>query len=177
MFAGHALLAFALAAGAASLAGCDADRALAVGVLAGVFGLAPDVDILYAPVGLAGAASLPTAETAFWATGNIVHRTATHSLVVGGAADDQRVGRRPVDDVAGRPERRLRRRETGGTGEADRRVEDVDVRGQPEDAGQDADGERTVRVAAGQRRRSGRQGERQEGVAGEHHLGFGPRRR
>ena len=61
MFAGHALLAFALAAGAASLAGCDADRVLAVGVLAGVFGLAPDVDILYAPVGLAGAASLPAA--------------------------------------------------------------------------------------------------------------------
>ena len=86
MFAGHALLAFALAAGAASLAGCDADRALAVGVLAGVFGLVPDVDILYAPVGLAGAASLPAAETAFWATGNVVHRTATHSLVVGGAA-------------------------------------------------------------------------------------------
>ncbi|PSQ17790.1 metal-dependent hydrolase, partial [Halobacteriales archaeon QS_8_69_73] len=88
MFAGHALMAFALVAGAASLAGCDADRALAIGVLAGVFGLVPDVDILYAPIGLAGAgaASLPAAETAFWATGNVIHRTATHSLVVGGAA-------------------------------------------------------------------------------------------
>ena len=52
MFVGHATVAFALVAGLASLAGWDAERALAIGVLAGAFGLAPDVDILYAPVGL-----------------------------------------------------------------------------------------------------------------------------
>lgn len=83
MFIGHGLLAFALVAGLASLAGWDAERALAVGVLAGAFGLAPDVDILYAPAGLIGADGLLEAEAAFWAAGNVVHRAVTHSVLVG----------------------------------------------------------------------------------------------
>lgn len=86
MFIGHGLVAFALVAGLASLAGWDAQRALAVGALAGAFGLAPDVDILYAPVGLVGTSGLLEAEAAFWAAGNVVHRAVTHSVLVGGAA-------------------------------------------------------------------------------------------
>ncbi|WP_254840874.1 metal-dependent hydrolase [Natronomonas marina] len=83
MFVGHGLVAFAIVAGLAALAGWDRERALAVGLLAGAFGLSPDVDILYAPVGLVGVDGLLEAEAAFWAAGNVVHRAVTHSLVVG----------------------------------------------------------------------------------------------
>lgn len=86
MFIGHGLVAFALVAGLATIAGWDAERALALGALAGAFGLAPDVDILYAPVGLVGASGAVEIETAFWAAGNVVHRGATHSVLVGGTA-------------------------------------------------------------------------------------------
>ena len=86
MFIGHGLVVFAIVAGLALLAGWDGERALAVGLLAGAFGLAPDVDILYAPVGLIGASGLFEAEAGFWAAGNAVHRGMTHSLLVGGAA-------------------------------------------------------------------------------------------
>ncbi len=86
MFIGHGLVAFALVAGLATLAGWEAERALAVGALAAAFGLAPDVDILYAPVGLVGAGGLLEAEAGFWAAGNVVHRAATHSVLVGAAA-------------------------------------------------------------------------------------------
>ena len=86
MFVGHGLLAFAIVAGLASIRGWDAERALTVGLVAGAFGLAPDVDVLYAPVGLLGIDGLVEAETAFWAAGNVVHRAVTHSLLVGAAA-------------------------------------------------------------------------------------------
>ena len=86
MFIGHGLVAFAIVAGLALLAGWDGERAFAVGLLAGAFGLAPDVDILYAPIGLIGASGLLEAEAGFWAAGNVVHRGMTHSLLVGGAA-------------------------------------------------------------------------------------------
>ena len=86
MFVGHGLLAFAIVAGLASIAGWDAERALTVGLVAGAFGLASDVDILYAPVGLLGVDGLIEAETAFWAAGNVVHRAVTHSLLIGAAA-------------------------------------------------------------------------------------------
>ena len=86
MFVGHATVAFALVAGLATLAGWDAERALALGALAGAFGLAPDVDILYAPVGLVGASGPLEAEAAFWAAGNVVHRSVTHSVLVGAVA-------------------------------------------------------------------------------------------
>ena len=88
MFIGHGLVAFAIVAGLALLAGWDGERAFAVWLLAGAFGLAPDVDILYAPVGLIGASGLLEAEASFWAAGNAVHRGVTHSLLVGGAAAD-----------------------------------------------------------------------------------------
>jgi hypothetical protein len=82
MFVGHGLLAFALVAAGARLAGWAPERALAAGLLAGAFGLAPDVDILYAPVGALGASGPLEAASGFWAAGNRVHRTVTHSLVV-----------------------------------------------------------------------------------------------
>ena len=85
MFVGHGLLAFALVAGFARLRGWPRERALAVGALAGAFGMLPDVDIVYAPVALALSADpggpLATAQ-AFWAAGNVIHRAVTHSLVV-----------------------------------------------------------------------------------------------
>lgn len=83
MFIGHGLLAFALVAAAAKVAGWPADRALAVGVLAAGFGMAPDVDIVYGPVGVLGATSLLGAAEGFWTAGNLVHRAVTHSLLVG----------------------------------------------------------------------------------------------
>lgn len=86
MFLGHGLLAFALVAGVAQLAGWSRERAMAAGVLAAGFGLAPDVDILYAPLGVLGADGVFDAASRFWATGNEVHRAVTHSLVVGAVA-------------------------------------------------------------------------------------------
>ncbi|MFB6170749.1 MAG: metal-dependent hydrolase [Haloarculaceae archaeon] len=82
MFVGHGLVAFALAAAIAHASGWSRDRALAFGVVAGGFALAPDVDILYAPAGLLGAATLAGAVDGFWSTGNLIHRAVTHSLVV-----------------------------------------------------------------------------------------------
>jgi len=84
MFVGHAAVAFALVAGVAVRRGWTAERALAVGLLAGAFAALPDVDIAYALVGLAAAASgdALTLASAFWSTGNLVHRAVTHSLVL-----------------------------------------------------------------------------------------------
>jgi membrane-bound metal-dependent hydrolase YbcI (DUF457 family) len=96
VFVGHALLAFALVAGGASVlwAGASGDpsprvrrRALALGVLAGAFATLPDVDMLYAPVGLLWADGGPFAlARGFWGASTVVHRAATHSLVVGALA-------------------------------------------------------------------------------------------
>lgn len=85
MFVGHGLLAFALAATLARLWGWSPERALSLGLLAGAFGLAPDVDILYAPVGVLGATGPLDAATGFWSVGNEVHRAVTHSLFVAAA--------------------------------------------------------------------------------------------
>lgn len=83
MFVGHALLAFVLAAGLARLAGLSRERTLTLGLFAATFGAIPDVDILYAPVGVIGAQSVFEAVDAFWQTGNVVHRAVTHSVVIG----------------------------------------------------------------------------------------------
>ena len=84
MFVGHAALAFALVASVALARGWDADRVFAVGLLAGGFAALPDVDIAYAVVGVAGVAGgdALTLASAFWSTGNLVHRAVTHSLVL-----------------------------------------------------------------------------------------------
>jgi hypothetical protein len=86
MFVGHGFVAFALAAGLGHAAGWSRERALSVGLLAGLFGLAPDVDMAYALVGLAGADTAMGAATGFWSASTTVHRVVTHSFVVGGVA-------------------------------------------------------------------------------------------
>lgn len=84
MFVGHGLLAFAIAASVARHRGWTSDRALMVGVVAGLFGTLPDVDVVYAVFALlSGAEGLVTASDAFWEAANVVHRAVTHSLVVG----------------------------------------------------------------------------------------------
>ncbi|MDS0222552.1 metal-dependent hydrolase [Haloarcula sp. S1AR25-5A] len=85
MFVGHALFAFALGALAARWLGLSRERAVQLGVVAGLFAAAPDADIVYAPFGLlVGAAENLTAD-GFWETANVVHRGPTHSLVLGTA--------------------------------------------------------------------------------------------
>jgi membrane-bound metal-dependent hydrolase YbcI (DUF457 family) len=83
MFVGHALVAFSLVASVAQLRDLPTRRVLLLGVLAGAFATLPDVDILYAFTGLVGTTGPFQAADAFWATGNVVHRAVTHSLVVG----------------------------------------------------------------------------------------------
>ncbi|WP_226006534.1 metal-dependent hydrolase [Natrinema salinisoli] len=89
MFIGHGLLAFAVAAFVADWRGWETRRALLVGALAGVFATIPDVDVAYALVGLLewqaadGAVGAPAA---FWDASRGVHRSVTHSLVVGAVA-------------------------------------------------------------------------------------------
>ncbi|SEQ22242.1 metal-dependent hydrolase [Natrinema salaciae] len=89
MFVGHALLAFAVAALVADWQGWERRSALAVGVVAGAFAAIPDIDVAYALVGLlewqVGDGALG-ASTAFWDASRVVHRSVTHSLVVGAVA-------------------------------------------------------------------------------------------
>ncbi|MFB6179211.1 MAG: metal-dependent hydrolase [Halorientalis sp.] len=87
MFVGHGLLAFAIVALYGHRVGWDREYILSVAVLAGAFATLPDVDIVYAPVGLLGGVSgVFSAAEAFWQTGNVVHRGITHSLVVAAVA-------------------------------------------------------------------------------------------
>ena len=84
MMVAHALLAFALVAGALSLAGYSRSRALTVGLVAGGFAAVPDADMTYAFVGLLDTdygSALAVTES-FWATSTVVHRSVTHSLIV-----------------------------------------------------------------------------------------------
>jgi membrane-bound metal-dependent hydrolase YbcI (DUF457 family) len=84
VFVGHALFGFALVAILARVLGWSPERSLSVGVVAGVFAAIPDVDMAYALLGVAGVgvADALTLARAFWATGNVVHRAVTHSLVL-----------------------------------------------------------------------------------------------
>jgi membrane-bound metal-dependent hydrolase YbcI (DUF457 family) len=87
MFVGHGLLAFAMAAAAARRLGADRRHALAVAAVAALFATVPDVDMLYAPLGLLGGVAGPMdAAGTFWERGNVVHRELTHSLVIGALA-------------------------------------------------------------------------------------------
>lgn len=83
MFVGHAMLGFALVAGGARLAGRSRERSLTLGVLAGAFATVPDVDMLYALSGLVGGTG---GVEGFWSASTLVHRAATHSLLVGAAS-------------------------------------------------------------------------------------------
>jgi membrane-bound metal-dependent hydrolase YbcI (DUF457 family) len=84
MFVGHAALAFAVVAGLATRR-FERREALLVGAVAAAFAAIPDVDMLYAPVGLVGARLDALAmASAFWSASTVVHRGVTHSLVVAG---------------------------------------------------------------------------------------------
>ncbi|WP_202935170.1 metal-dependent hydrolase [Halorussus amylolyticus] len=84
MMVGHAMVAFALATAAASRR-WPSERALAFGVVAAAFATVPDVDMVYAAVGLAqaGFGGVWEMTAAFWGSSTLVHRAVTHSLVVG----------------------------------------------------------------------------------------------
>ncbi|WP_115863613.1 metal-dependent hydrolase [Halorussus litoreus] len=84
MMVGHAMVAFALGTAVAARR-WPAERALAFGVVAGAFGAAPDVDMLYAVFGLAqvGVGGVWELTAAFWESSHLVHRAVTHSLVIG----------------------------------------------------------------------------------------------
>ncbi|ERG88550.1 MAG: putative membrane-bound metal-dependent hydrolase (DUF457) [halophilic archaeon J07HX5] len=84
MFLGHGLAAFALAASLAAYCGWGDDRALAVGLVAGLFATLPDVDVVYTAGGFLTAQI--TGPDSFWGVANELHRGITHSLVVGAAA-------------------------------------------------------------------------------------------
>lgn len=84
MFVGHGLAAFALVAAVGRWRGWEPDRAIQIGLIAGLFATIPDLDILYGPVGVFGGISgAMGAAEAFWATGNVTHRGPTHSAIVG----------------------------------------------------------------------------------------------
>ncbi|MDS0283308.1 metal-dependent hydrolase [Haloarcula onubensis] len=83
MFVGHALLAFALAVGAAERLSVPRERALRYGLVAGLFASVPDVDVVYAPVGLLLRSVETVGPDVFWETANVIHRGPTHSLVMG----------------------------------------------------------------------------------------------
>ena len=87
MFVGHGVLAFVIVAWLARTLDRPVREAAALGLVAAAFGTLPDVDMVYAPLGLlSGVGSLAGASAAFWETAGAVHRTATHSLVVGALA-------------------------------------------------------------------------------------------
>ncbi len=99
MFIGHGLAAFAIAASVAARRGWPGQRALAVGLVAGLFATLPDVDMLYAVAGLLGGMEgVFVTSDAFWDVANEVHRGATHSLVVGAVATVGFAGWRARDD-------------------------------------------------------------------------------
>lgn len=100
MFIGHGLAAFAIAASSATQRRWVAKRALAVGLLAGLFAALPDIDMLYAVVGLIGGLEgVFVTSDAFWSVANEVHRGATHSLVVGAIATLGFAGWRARGDI------------------------------------------------------------------------------
>lgn len=88
MFIGHSVLAFALAASVATRRGWSASRTLRAGAVAGLFGAVPDIDIVYAVVGLLAAVGgdLGALVAGFWEASTVTHRGVTHSVLVAGPA-------------------------------------------------------------------------------------------
>lgn len=82
MMLGHAALAFAIVAVAAKRRVSPA-RALVLALIAGAAAAVPDVDMVYALVGLLGASGdIFAMSQSFWGASTAVHRTTTHSVVV-----------------------------------------------------------------------------------------------
>ena len=84
MFVGHALLAFALAVRGARRFSVSREWALRVGIVAALFAAVPDIDVVYAPVGLLLRSVETVSPTVFWETANVIHRGPTHSVVIAG---------------------------------------------------------------------------------------------
>lgn len=85
MYVGHALLPLALVALAATRSALDRRQRLAAAALAAGFGVLPDVDLVYTfyAVVRAGPTDVfPTTEHV-WTESWVIHRTLTHSLLVG----------------------------------------------------------------------------------------------
>jgi membrane-bound metal-dependent hydrolase YbcI (DUF457 family) len=84
MFIGHAALAFGVVALLAMALGVSRKRAGVLAVTAGLFAVVPDVDMVYALVGLVGVdpTNPLSAAESFWGASTVVHRAVTHSLVV-----------------------------------------------------------------------------------------------
>jgi hypothetical protein len=91
MFVGHGLVAFAAVASVAARR-IGPERALVLGALAAAFATLPDVDILFALSGLAGAGGVDAAHEGFWAAAHEFHRASTHSLVAGAAVASAAAG-------------------------------------------------------------------------------------
>lgn len=89
MYVGHSLLAFTLGALMTRAIGADRSRALLVGGAAAGFALVPDVDSAYTIFAVikAGPTNVfPTTKYVWTAEAWIVHRSLTHSLLIGTAA-------------------------------------------------------------------------------------------
>ncbi|WP_284008896.1 metal-dependent hydrolase [Haloarcula pelagica] len=84
MFVGHGLFAFAVVVLLAQWLGVAPRRAVQFGAVAGLFAAVPDVDVVYAPVGLLLRSTATVGPDVFWETANVIHRGPTHSLVMGG---------------------------------------------------------------------------------------------
>ena len=84
MFIGHALLAFAIAVRASRRFSVQRRTALRFGVVAALFAAIPDIDVVYAPVGLLLRSVETVGPDVFWETANVIHRGPTHSLVMAG---------------------------------------------------------------------------------------------
>ncbi|MDY6764131.1 MAG: metal-dependent hydrolase [Halobacteria archaeon] len=85
---GHSLLAFSVVSLVAVYKGYPKDRALLLGVFAGIFALLPDVDMFYALVGVGQSnfGGIWDITHSFWQGSTVTHRGVTHSLVVGSLA-------------------------------------------------------------------------------------------
>ena len=82
MFVGHGLLALALVGLLARWRGMAPERALTLGVVAALFATVPDVDMVYAPIGLVIGTAAAAPVDAFWTASEVTHRTVTHSALV-----------------------------------------------------------------------------------------------
>jgi membrane-bound metal-dependent hydrolase YbcI (DUF457 family) len=85
MFVGHSAIAFVLGSMLAYILGYNNEKIIGFGVLAGAFAIVPDLDMGYAFIGIlkSGATDISTLQEEFWASGLVVHRGITHSLVIG----------------------------------------------------------------------------------------------
>lgn len=84
MFLGHAAVAFAAVGLGSRLLGTSRERAMLLAVVGAAAAVLPDLDVVYALTGLAGAGSWNPVAVAegFWAASTVVHRSVTHSLVL-----------------------------------------------------------------------------------------------